>query len=149
MEIQGKFINFKVRQNGTADAFKYVACMEDTTFDITNEATERRTNCGIKTGISDPTFSISGNAVQEIPPAADHVSYNEIKAWQKNKTKLDFNYVNDADTANGITAGEAVSTTGSGFFTQSTYDASAEADGIGSFSFTFTGTGTLDEYDES
>ena len=148
-EITGKFINFKVRVNGTADAFKAVACTEDSQFQITNETSERRTNCGIKTGIADPTFNGSGNAVQEIPAAADHVSYNEVKGWQKTKTKLDFTYENDADTANGIAEGDAVTIIGSGYFTDSTYNASAEADGVGSFSWTFSGTGTLDEFDES
>lgn len=146
MDIQGKLINFKVRENGTADAFKALACTEDSQFQITNETTERRTNCGIKTGIADATFNASGNAVQEIPAAADHVSYNEVKGWQKTKTKLDFTYENEAD--GDIAEGDAISITGSGYFTDSTYSASAEADGIGSFSWTFTGTGILDEFDD-
>lgn len=148
-EIQGKFINFKVRVNGTSDPFKTLVCTEDSQFDISNDITERRTNCGVKTGISDPTFSGSGNAVQNVNPTSEEVSYNDIKGWQKTKTKLDFQYVNEADTANGITAGEAVSIIGSGYFGKSTYNASAEADGIGSFSWNFSGTGILDEYDES
>lgn len=147
-DIQGSLINFKVRENGTANEFKAVACTEDTTFNIDNETTERRTNCGIKQGIADPTFNATGNAVQEVPAAADHVSYNEVKAWQKNKTLLDFTYENEADVAAGITAGEAVSITGSGRFTSSSYNASAEADGIGSFSWTFSGTGVLDEFED-
>lgn len=149
MEIHGNLVNFKVRANGTLDAFKTLACTEDSQFDITNETAERRTNCGIKTSVAEATFSASGNAVQEIPPAADHLSYNEVKGYQKNRTKLDFTYENLADVPNGIAEGEAVSMTGSGYFTQSTYNASAEADGVGSFSWTFTGTGTLDEFDES
>lgn len=147
-DIQGSLINFKVRVNGTSDEFKYIACTEDTTFNIDNETTERRTNCGIKQGVADATFNATGNAVQEVPPASDHVSYNEVKAWQKAKTLLDFNYINEADSGAGITEGEAVSITGSGRFTSSSYNASAEADGIGSFSWTFSGTGTLDEYED-
>lgn len=147
-EITGSLINFKVRANGTEDEFKTLVCTEDSQFQITNENSERRTNCGTKTSLADATFNASGNAVQNVEPTASEVSYNDVKGWQKTKTKLDFQYVNEADTANGISAGQAVTIIGSGYFTDSTYNASAEADGIGSFSWTFTGTGTLDEYDD-
>jgi hypothetical protein len=147
-EIQGSLINFKVRVNGTNDAFRTMICTEDTTFNIDNETTERRTNCGIKQGIADPTFNATGNAVFDYGPDATEVSYDEVKEWQKAKTKLDFQYLNAADVAAGITEGEAISISGSGRFTSSSFNASAEADGVGSFSWTFTGSGTLDEYDD-
>lgn len=146
-EIQGKLINMKVRVNGTADAFKTLVCTEDSQFQITNETTQRRTNCGTKTGIADAVFNASGNAVQNPTPTTSEVSYNDVKGWQLNKTKLDFKYISDADVANGLTEGEGVNNFGSGYFTESTFQGSAEADGIGSFSWSFTGTGTLDEYD--
>lgn len=146
-EIQGKLINLKVRVNGSGDPFKTLVCTEDSQFQITNETSERRTNCGLKTGISDPTFNASGNAVQNPTPTASEVSYFDVKAWQLAKTKLDFQYINEADTVNGIPAGDGVNNFGSGYFTDSTFTGSAEADGIGSFSWSFTGTGTLDQYD--
>lgn len=146
-EIQGKLVNMRVRVNGTADAFKTLVCTEDSQFQITNETSERRTNCGIKTGISDPTFTASGNAVQNPEPTASEVSYNDVKGWQKTKAKLDFQYISDADTINGLAEGEGVNNFGSGYFTDSTFTGSAEADGVGSFSWSFSGTGNLDEYD--
>lgn len=146
-EIQGKLINLKVRVNGTTDEFKTLVCTEDSQFQITNETSERRTNCGLKTGISDPTFNASGNAVQNPTPTSAEVSYNDVKAWQISKTKLDFKYISDADTVNGLAEGDGVNNFGSGYFTESTFTGSAEADGVGSFSWTFTGTGVLDEYD--
>lgn len=148
-EVQGSLINFKVRVNGTLDEFRTMICTEDTTFNIDNETTERRTNCGIKQGIADPTFNATGNAVFDYDPLATEVSYDEVKEWQKSKTKLDFMYLNAADAATGLGEGVALSITGSGRFTSSSFNASAEADGVGSFSWTFTGTGVLDEYDES
>lgn len=146
--ISGDLINFKVRVNGTANPFKTVVCSENVSFEITNETSERRTNCGPITGISDPTFTASGSAVHELAPSATQVTWNDIKDWQKNKTKLDFTFENDADVAAGITQGEHVSVTGSGFFTQSSYNGSAEADGFGAFDWSFTGTGVLDEFDD-
>ena len=148
-EISGSLINFRVRVNGSGDPFKTLVCTEDSQFQITNETSERRTNCGVITSIADVTFNASGNAVQNYTPTSEEVSYNDVKGWQKTKTKLDFEYINDADVPNSITEGAAVDIIGSGYFTDSTYTGSAEADGVGSFSWTFSGTGTLDEYDES
>lgn len=146
-EIQGKLVNMRVRVNGSDAAFKTLVCTEDSQFQLTNETSERRTNCGIKTGISDPTFTASGNAVQNPEPTASEVSYNDVKGWQKAKAKLDFQYISDADVINGLSEGEGVNNFGSGYFTDSTFTGSAEADGVGSFSWTFSGTGNLDEYD--
>lgn len=146
-EIQGKLINMKVRPNGTTEEFKTLVCTEDSSFTITNETTIRRTNCGPKAGISDPDFNASGNAVQNPEPTSSEVSYNDVKGWQITKTKLDFKYISDADVINGLSEGEGVNNFGSGYFTESTFTGSAEADGVGSFSWSFTGTGTLDEFD--
>lgn len=147
VETSGTLINMRVRPSGTADAFKTLVCTTDSQFQITNETSERRTNCGIKTSVADPTFNASGNAVQNVEPTTLEASYNDVKGWQKTKTKLDFNYVSLADAANGLDEGDAVLTLGSGYFTESTYNASAEADGQPTFSWTFSGTGNLDEYD--
>lgn len=147
-EIQGSLINMKFRVNGTTDEFKTLVCTTDSQFQITNETSQRRTNCGTKTGISDATFNASGNAVQNPDPTEEEVSYNQAKAWQVGKTKLDFQYLSDADVANGLAEGDGVNNFGSGYITETTFTGSAEADGVGSFSWAFTGTGTLDEYDD-
>lgn len=144
-ELQGSLIQFKVRENGTADPLKTLVCTEDTTFNITNEISKRRTNCGVKTGIADAEFTASGNAVYNYTPGGTEVSWDDIKEWQKSKTKLDFVYENDADSP--LAQGAALSAVGSGYFTETTFTGSAEADGIGSFSWTFEGTGTLDSFD--
>ncbi len=147
-EVSGRLINFKYRQNGTLDEFKTLVCTEDTQFQITNETSERRTNCGVKTGIAIPTFNASGNAVQNPTPTALEGSYQEVKAAQIANTKMDFQYISDADPANSLIEGEGVNNFGSGYFTDSTFTGSAEADGVGSFSWSFTGTGILDVYDD-
>jgi hypothetical protein len=151
-EVQGKLVNMKIRVNGTLDAWKTLVCTEDSQFQITNETTERRTNCGVKTGVAQATFNASGNAVQNPTPTALEVSYNDVKGWQKGTsgtpTKLDFQYISDADASQGLAEGDGVNNFGSGYFTDTTFTASAEADGVGSFSWSFTGTGTLDAYDE-
>jgi len=149
-EVAGKLVNMRIRVNGTQDEFKILVCTEDSQFQITNETSERRTNCGVKASAAEATFSASGNAVQNPTPTSLEVSYNDVKAWQKGTngvpTKLDFQYISDADAV--LAEGEGVNNYGSGWFTDTTFTASAEADGIGSFSWSFTGTGTLDEYDD-
>ncbi len=122
-------------------------CVLDTGFNISNEVTERRTNCGIKTGVAEPTFSISGNILINANPSAQEFSYDDVKGWQKNQTKLDFWHRADADAEQGLGVGDGYNNFGSGYFTESEMSASAEADGQAAFSFTFTGTGTLDQFD--
>lgn len=148
-DVQGSLVNMWVRVSGTLNPFKQLVCTEDSSFDITNETTERRTNCGTKTGVSDATFSASGNAVQNPNPTSLEVSYNDVKAWQIGKTKLDFNYKNNPDVGAGLDEGEGINNYGSGYFTSTSASASADADGLLSFSWTFSGTGTLDNYDDN
>lgn len=147
-EIAGKLINIWFRPNGTTDEFQAFVCLENSTFQITAETNTRRTNCGPKTAVTDPTFNASGTAVQNVTPTSFEASYHEAKAWMKGLTKLDYKYLSAADVANGFTEGDAVNNFGSGFFTDLTYNASAEADGQSTIDFTFTGTGVLDEYDD-
>jgi hypothetical protein len=146
MAVPGTLIVFRVRENGTQNPFKNVACIETDTYNMDNEVAERRTKCGIITSVADPTVNITGTAVQELPLSSDHVSYKEVRAWQIAKTKLDYEYLNIA--GQGLTEGEAVDNSGSGYFTSSSYNSSAEADGVGTFDFTFSGTGTPDEFDD-
>lgn len=148
-EVQGTLVNLWVRVSGTSNAFKQLICLENSSFAITSENNQRRTNCGIKTSVASPTFEASGTAVQDPNPSSTQVSYADIKAWMKAITKLDFNYKNDADSAAGLDVGEGIQNYGSGYFTGLTANASAESDGLLTYDFTFTGTGTLDNYDGS
>jgi hypothetical protein len=144
-EVNGDLIVFKVRVNGAGGSFKQIVCTDTVSFDISNDVSTKKTSCGPKTQLTDPTFSASGSGVFENEPLVTQVSWDEIKEWQKSKTKLDFQFVN-TDAAAGLTEGEAVSVTGSGYFTSSTFTGSSE-DGFSTFDFTFTGTGTIDSYD--
>lgn len=148
VEIQGSLVNFQVREPGDTPWLTLV-CTEDSQFQITTEVSKRRTNCGIKTSVSDVDFNVSGNAVSNASPTSSEVSYMQLKAWIVAKTKLEFRYINDADVPAGITEGQGINNSGNLYFTDVTATASAEADGILSFSFTGEGTGTLDEFDES
>jgi hypothetical protein len=145
-EIKGKLLNFRVRENGTADAFQTVICTDNVSFSLSTEV-NTRPNCGPKTSIADPTFSATGNAVFDSSPGGTEVSWNDIKEWMKAGTKLDFQFYNAADVANGIVESALVDVEGSGYFSES--ELSGVPDDMAEFSWTFTGTGILDEFDES
>jgi hypothetical protein len=147
--IAGNKVNIWLRSNAVGGDFKRLVCIEDLQYSLNNEVNTRLTNCGPSTNVSDATFTASGTAVQNLDLDADTISYNELKAWQKAKTKLDMMFYNDADSANGIAEGEAIDEIGSAFITATEYSVSAGADGQGSFTFQLTGTGTVGEYDES
>jgi len=147
-EIGGKFINLRVRENGSDAAFKTLVCTESSQFQITTEVTTKKTNCGPKTSVSDPDAVASGTAVQNIVPTGSEVSYQDVVQWIKDGQKLDYNYYNEEDTANGITEGEAIEHIGSGFFTEVTYNAAADPNEGATFDWTFTTTGVLGEYDD-
>lgn len=147
-EVNGALVNLRLRVSGTSNAFKYLICMENSTFSITANVSTKKTNCGTKSAVTDPDFSATGSAVQDPNPTILQVSYADLKGWIKNKTKLDFNYNNDADAANGLDLGEGVQNYGSGFVTSLGFQASAQ-DGFSTYDFTFTGTGVLDNYDGS
>jgi hypothetical protein len=146
MEVNGNLIVFKVRANGSGAAFKQLVCTDNVQFKLSSSITTKKTSCGIKTSVSDPTFEISGSGVFQIDPLATQVTWDDIVGWQKDNTKLDFQFVNLADVGAGLTEGEAVSELGSGYFNDSTFTGNAE-DGFATFDFNFSGTGTLGSYD--
>lgn len=144
-EVQGSLVNMRLREVGDTP-FLTMVCTEDSTFEITNESSTRRTNCGIKKSLADADFTASGNAVHNATPTSSEVSYAQVKAWQLAKTKLQFRYISSADVAAGLTEGEGVHNFGEGKFTSSSLTASADADGVVSFAWTFEGEGTLDVF---
>lgn len=147
-EVNGNLVQIWLRVSGTSNAFKYLICITDSNFNLTSDATTKKTNCGTKTGVSTPNAEITGTAVQDPNPASNQLSYADLKAWIKAVTKLDYNYKNDADSAAGLDVGEGVQNYGSAFITSLGFQASAE-DGFSTYDVTLTGTGTVDNYDGS
>lgn len=148
-EVKGSLVVLRVKEPTEVDWLNLV-CLENSSFEITNEVTTRRTNCGVIKSISDPDFNASGTAVQNATPTSVEASYAQVKAWQVARTKLHFQYISLADVAAGLTEGEGVNNYGLGYFTSTTLSAAAEgAEGTLSFDFTMEGTGNLDDFDES
>lgn len=147
-EIGGKFINLEVRRNGTADAFQVLVCAESSQFSITSESNTKRTNCGPKTSVTDPTAVASGTGVQNITPTSTELSYQDIVEIMAEGAKIDYRYYNEADTANSTAEGDAIEHIGSGYFTSLVYNAAADPNDGTTFDWEITTTGTLGEYDD-
>jgi hypothetical protein len=146
VEVKGNLINMQLRAIGDS-TWKTMVCTSDSQFQITNSSTAKKTNCGTKTSVSVAEFTASGNAVHNAVPGANEVSYNDVKGWQINKTKLQFQWISAADADADLAEGDGVNNYGEGYFTSSQANASADdTNGIMTFSWTFTGDGTLDTF---
>ena len=126
-----------------------IVCVEDSTFSITADITERETNCGIKSKPGIAKFSAQVNAVQNADPTASEADYRKIKDLITAGTKVQFMYLNAADVANNVAEAEGIYNKGNGYFSNLEATAGADADGLLSYSLTLTGTGTIDDFDES
>lgn len=147
-EIRGNLVGLKYRVYPSA-TWLNIVCVEDSTFEITLDVSEKETNCGIKTNPGTPKFNAQVNAVQNANPTSTEADYKKIKDLMLAKTKVQFLYQNEADVPNGIADAEGIYNKGNGYFTSLTATAGATADGVLSYSLTLTGTGTLDDFDES
>ena len=133
--VQGSLVVLELSTDSGV-TYKSLVCEEDSQIDKSNDVTTTKTKCSTFKGISQVDVTISGNAVVNADPDTDEVSYADVSSWQNLKTQLHFRYRNAASGA--ITAGQAVSDTGVGYFTQSTL--TAAGDDVLKFSFTFSVT---------
>lgn len=147
-EVRGRLVNLKYRVWPSA-TWLTIVCVEDSTFSITTDISERETNCGIKSNPGIPKFSATINAVQNATPTATEADYMKIKDIIKAGTKVQFLYESEADATAGLDQAEGIYNKGNGYFANLDASAAADADGVLSYSLTLTGTGTLDDFDES
>jgi hypothetical protein len=118
---------------------------------ITAPTSTVTTKCGTETRTGDPTFEVTGNAVQNAAPTSSEADYKVLKAWMIAKQLLEFQYISLADATASQAEGDGINNFGNGRF--SSLGAAAEVtDGQTTFltyDWTFTGTGTLDEFEDA
>jgi hypothetical protein len=148
VKVNGSLVTLKYRVWPSA-TWLNIVCVEDSTFEITQDVAERETNCGVITNPGTTKFNAQVNAVQNANPTATEADYKKIKDLMLAKTKVQFLYQSEADAANGLSDAEGIYNKGNGYFTTLSSTAGASADGILSYSLTLSGTGTLDDFDES
>lgn len=139
-EIQGVDVLFQVRESGGSDTtWKTIVCDVDDQAEMDNEITETDTKCGTSIGVKEMKGNYSGNAVSNALPTSSEASYQDVIAWQKAKTVLDFRYFNEASGA--IAQGVALSQSGTGRFTNSVLTAATGE--TMNFSWTFSPNGEI------
>jgi hypothetical protein len=138
---QGIDVAFEVRvTDDEVTTWKRLVCAIDDQAEMDNEVSEVDTKCGSFSAVKDMKGSYSGNAVSNADPTTSEVSYQDVIAWQKARTLLDFRYYNMAD---GTTLeGAALFQTGQGRFTNSVLTA-ANGETM-QFSWTFSPSGEIE-----
>lgn len=144
-EILGSLVTMWVSE--TDSAYKTIVCEESSQSSTTSSVTTTKTKCGSFTAVDTPETAISGSGVAGGNLASNQVSFKQLEAWVRAKTKLYFIRRNEADVALGITAGEIVYLDGQGYFTEAT-ETSAEGDTV-KFNWAFSTTGTVDNTADS
>lgn len=144
-EILGTLVAMWVSE--TNSNFKTIVCEDSSQSSTTANVNTTKTKCGNFTAVDTPETVISGSGIATGNLAANQVSYKQLEAWARAKTKLYFIRRNEADVASGITAGEIIYLDGQGYFTEVT-ETSAEGDTV-KFNWSFTTTGDVDNTADS
>jgi hypothetical protein len=69
-EVQGKLVNVRLRVAGTHGVFSKLCALKIQLIGITTDTTVRNTNCGPKTSVGVPNFTLTGSAVHNAIPAS-------------------------------------------------------------------------------
>jgi hypothetical protein len=144
-EIQGSLVLMYVSE--TPNNFKLITCEESSQASTTSSVTNTSTKCGSFAAVATPETVISGSGVANGDPAADQVSYKQIRNWVQNKTPIYFIYKNIAASSIGITNGEVVYLDGLGYFTEATV--TAQDGDVVKFNWSFSPSGTIDDSPDS
>lgn len=145
-QASGILVNAYVRDPGVTQ-WRKIVCTTDSTFTISANVTKRETNCGIKAGVGRPQFSASGTAVQNPEPTSSEASYDYLKTRMKNRQYQEFKYQSDADSASGLTEGEAVYNYCDVFISNLEITANSEDGSVVEYSWEVEGYGTLDDFE--
>jgi hypothetical protein len=144
-EVLGSLVTMWV--STTNSNFKTIVCEESSQSSTTSNVNTTKTKCGSFSSVDTPETTISGNGIAGANLAANQVSFKQIEAWVRAKTKLYFIRRNEADVASSVTAGSLVYMDGQGYFTEAT-ETSAEGDVV-KFSWSFATTGDVDNTADS
>ena len=104
--------------------------------------TEEETTCGKFTGVGDPGFTFSFDAICEVSPSGSQATYEDCLAAIVNKTQVKVRFQNP--TVTGASIGTLYYHQCDAFFTDLTLNQDAAGGAYINFSGTIQSTGTLD-----
>ena len=138
--VQGSDIELLVRQKNTGE-FKTMTCEETVFLDVTNDVNTTKTKCGTFKGIQVADFKLNGTATFNTTPDSGELSYDEVLAFQLDRTRCEFILRNKAYET--YSAGDVIRMSGDCFFTSTQFDGS---DGqVAKFTWNAEGDGTLND----
>lgn len=138
-EHSGSLMVFKISEDAGVTK-KRLVCEISDGVQTTNALSEKESRCGTFTAIKSAKYVYSGTAICNMEPSVSEVSFADVQQYQKAKTKLWFEYQNEAST--DVTEGAGVYNQGYGYFTDSNLTAN---DGeVIEFTWSFSATGNVD-----
>jgi hypothetical protein len=143
-QVQGSLILHEFRVAGTNDPYKPLVCAQGGGVDKNVETTTESTKCGPIVGVGDVTWTMSGDAVVNISPDTDQISYKQFNTWMVNKTKLDVRLMSPADAGLSLDEGEAFYEQGEGYITS--INITTDTGSSVKFSWTFSGNGAINTF---
>jgi hypothetical protein len=124
--------------NGTS--YKSLVCLRTSSVNTTMDATTEQTNCGVLTSVSEPLMTVDFDAICEVSPSGQQISYEDLLTAMKSKSLVAVRVQSPQFT--GSSYGAVYYHQFSGYITDLTWNQSTTE--FINFSGTIQSTGSLD-----
>ena len=138
-QILGSLQNVEIDVTGLT-SYKTLVCLRTSSVNTTVDSTTEQTNCGPLTSVANATMSLDFDAICEVSPSAQQISYEDLLVAMKGKTTINVRVQSPAFS--GSSAGAVYYHQFLGFITSLTWN-QATTEFI-NFSGTITSTGDVD-----
>jgi hypothetical protein len=138
-QILGSLQNVEIDVTGLS-SYKTLVCLRTSSVNTTVDSTTEQTNCGPLTSVADATMTLDFDAVCEVSPSGQQISYEDLITVMKLKTAVSVRVQSPAFT--GSSAGAVYYHQFLGYITSLTWN-QATTEFI-NFSGTITSTGDVD-----
>jgi hypothetical protein len=138
-QILGSLQNVEIDVTGLT-SYKTLVCLRTSSVNTTVDSTTEQTNCGPMTSVADATMTLDFDAICEVSPSGQQISYEDLITVMKLKTAVNVRVQSPAFT--GSSAGAVYYHQFLGYITSLTWN-QATTEFI-NFSGTITSTGDVD-----
>ena len=138
-QVLGSLQNIEIDVLGGV-SYKNLVCLRTSSVNTTMDATTEQTNCGVLTSPSEPQMSLDFDAICEVTPTAQQISYDDLLVCAANKTLVMVRVQSPVRT--GSSAGVDYYHRFSGYITDITFNQSTTE--FINFSGTIQSTGLID-----
>lgn len=137
LQLQSVNLPIELSEDG-GTTWKVLVCLTDYQIPVDVATNAVETFCGTASGRGIPSFNPSGNAIAELNPTTNQVTYRDMLAWEINGDVLNFRVQN----LSGGSAAGYLYIKGECTVTNTTLTATAGS--AVAFSWTLTGQGAID-----